>query len=321
MITCQVTCSVPECELERSCKGYCPKHYQRWHRWGDPLKGIQRQVPGAVCLFEDCGGKARIRGLCYACYRKAERYNIIDVRRHRGTCSVRGCCEPHSAKTYCERHYYLVKRTGSTEGANRRKGQGSLNEEGYLQLQIQGRSVLEHRYVMEEKLGRRLESHETVHHLNGERADNRPENLELWSSYQPAGQRVEDKLQWATAIIALYGSLRDFDGTDISELPGYSKGHGHFTNNAGYRIIRVAGRAVLEHRLVMSNHLGRPLYNHENVHHKNGDRLDNRLENLELWSRSQPTGQRVTDKLLWAVQLLRFYERTHEHRKRITCKG
>jgi hypothetical protein len=84
----------------------------------------------------------------------------------------------------------------------------------------------------------------------------------------------------------------------------------------GYKTITVKGHPnqmdlkgrIREHVYVMSQYLGRPLKTKtESVHHKNGIRTDNRIENLELWHRGQPPGQRLEDKVNWAIEFLKEY--------------
>lgn len=90
------------------------------------------------------------------------------------------------------------------------------------------------------------------------------------------------------------------------------KGGRHLAN--GYIVLTgylehpnaIKGR-IFEHTLVMSNIIDRPLMDNENVHHKNGIRNDNRPENLELWVKRQPQGQRVEDRIADAVSLLKLY--------------
>lgn len=59
---------------------------------------------------------------------------------------------------------------------------------------------------------------------------------------------------------------------------------------------------------MMEEILGRKLLKGENVHHKNGNRLDNVRENLELWIKPQPQGMRVADAIAWAKEILARYE-------------
>lgn len=78
--------------------------------------------------------------------------------------------------------------------------------------------VLEHRYIMSKKLGRPLFKEETVHHINGIRADNSEANLELFSSRHGPGQRVIDKVDFAIEILRLYPEFARQRGVELREL-------------------------------------------------------------------------------------------------------
>lgn len=84
------------------------------------------------------------------------------------------------------------------------KGGKYKDKNGYIRVLKEGKYILEHVFILEEYMGRKLYDDEIVHHLNGIRDDNRVENLELWSSGHPKGQRIEDKVRWAREILKRY---------------------------------------------------------------------------------------------------------------------
>jgi endogenous inhibitor of DNA gyrase (YacG/DUF329 family) len=117
----------------------------------------------------------------------------------------KSCITERTPRDYCSnkcRHVGKATNAGSTIT----ESGGIINSSGYVRITLPSSTerVYEHRYVMEQHLQRPLRDKENVHHINGIRHDNRLENLELWTSSQPSGQRVSELLEWAEDILITY---------------------------------------------------------------------------------------------------------------------
>ena len=215
-------CVVSWCKSPQTGKELCAMHKRRL-KYGLPMDTQNQRPPQPKdCLFSGCPNKPKAKGLCAGHYSQARSGKALEplyihnnaVGRVDEFCIVEGCLNRPRRKTgHCSMHSER-KRLGKADNAlyNGSKGYREKLDprSGYVYVSF-GRKDrrLKQRVVMAEWLGRPLNEHENVHHKNGDRADNRIENLELWSRKQPSGQRVLDKLAWAREIVSLYEPIED----------------------------------------------------------------------------------------------------------------
>ena len=200
-------CTVDGCGREAKSRGWCATHYMRWYKNGDVnvRQRTGRKPIATRCSVEGCedvfyDGRV-VLGLCPSHYWRLKKYGdplAVDPRKIPRPCSVEGCERRDHCKGLCLMHYSRLMEHGDPgEPAPRRRaaGEGGIDALGYHRITVNGRHKKAHRHVMEQMLGRELRTFEQVHHINGVKSDNRPENLELWASH-PKGQRVADLVEF-----------------------------------------------------------------------------------------------------------------------------
>ena len=226
------------------------------------------------CYFGGCDRPHSAKGLCREHRRQQTTRGVLSPiqprTRNKGTiCSIEGCLDEAKSLKLCLKHY--TRQLSSRGGGTSRILETNVDKECRFSL-CERRAVVKGLCAI---------------HRRQEVA-----GVEL-KEIKPNKKRNEPGVRWGPWIEDQYGYV-------------VSRGREYVEEN-GKVVQRKRTLVRRQHRVLYEDFLGRPLLKHENIHHKNGNRSDNRIENLELWSSRQPPGQRVADKVVWAKEILELY--------------
>lgn len=253
-----------------------------------------------LCKEDECNNPVQSRGWCgmhyMRWYKHGDPMTVLQPHRQPLICSIDGCEKKHSGHGYCSSHNRAYNLYGDPLERRKPETKYTCSIPDCTDVAISLTYCHKH-YVRYKK--------------HGDPYNKGPQFI----PYQCSIEGCENTHYCKTYCSVHYNRLIKYGDVHYKPLRQRRKAIGtRKVLRDGY--IRVyqpkwSNRKdgwILEHRHVMSEHLNRQLLSYENVHHKNADRSDNRIENLELWTISQPPGGRVEDKIAWAKEILGFYE-------------
>lgn len=198
------SCRIPGCDRRVAYlrDAMCVMHYLR-KRSGKDLKAPVRIARGElkeICIMDGCGKKANAKDLCSAHLYRLTKGHDLSMPFRRKNASKLG-----PGRWLDGSGYVMCKVPPGTAGAK------------------PGGFMLEHRFVMQRRLGRTLLSVETVHHKDGNRTNNTIDNLELWSGKHGKGINIIDGIRSSTDWILRYGELDLADRATLLKIRDKAK--------------------------------------------------------------------------------------------------
>ncbi len=173
-------CKIDGCDKEKLSLGLCGMHYARLRKHGDP-------------------------GVSYQLNKSKDEIKI---------CKINGCTKKSRSNDLCPMHLARIKRHGEAGSASpnkRANGEGNITKAGYHYIcckdhpnAYENGKIAVHTLIMSQLIGRPLMDGESVHHKNGIKSDNSPENLELRTSLHPSGQKVNEMIDFCKMYLSLY---------------------------------------------------------------------------------------------------------------------